>query len=113
MKKSKINQVTNRKQSTTLRAGEAQRILGALNNQAYVARTIPGIAREAGMQVSGVIRAIKQDPQLRTVVKVYPRRTSSGQVLVTTRDKFSKKASLKDKFIDLFATRLPELDDAG
>lgn len=88
------------------------RILQALNNPEYVARTVSGIAKEVHASPVVIVRAIKNDPDLRTVVKVFPRRAKNGDVLLTTREKFNKKASFKDKFIDLFSTTQVSIDDA-
>jgi len=46
------------------------------------------------------------------MVKVYPRKSSKGEVLLTTKDRFYKEASFSDKFVDAFATKRWGLDDA-
>lgn len=88
-------------------------ILQALNNQDYIARTISGIAREVNSSPVVIVRAIKSDPELKSIVKVFPRRAKTGEVLLTTREKFNKKASIKDKFIDFFSTNQASIDDAS
>lgn len=88
------------------------RILQALNNQDYIARTVSGIAKEVHASPAKIVQIIKTDPNLKVIVKVFPRRTKTGEILLTTREKFHKKASIKDKFIDLFSTNQVSIEDA-
>lgn len=90
-----------------------ERILLALNNQNYIARTVNGIAKEAHILPKQVVDVIVHDKDLRMCVKVYPRRTVKGKLLLTTKNKFKEKASLKDKFIDFFSTNQVSLEDAN
>ncbi|WJV23186.1 MULTISPECIES: hypothetical protein [Pseudomonas] len=89
------------------------KILEALNNQAYMARTIYGISKEAHVGASEVLNTIRDDQELRMIIKVYPRRTTSGKILLTTKKRFKESASIKDKFIDLFATHHARIEDAS
>lgn len=88
------------------------KILQALNDQNYIARTVAGIAKEAHASPVLIVKTIKSDPKLQTIVKVFPRRAKTGEILLTTREKFNKKASFKDKFIDFFSTNHASIDDA-
>jgi len=82
----------------------SSRILGAIGNKRYKARTIAGIAKETHIRPNIVISTIKSNPELRENIKVYPRQTKSGELLLTTKKRFSSEASLKDKFVDVFST---------
>lgn len=86
-------------------------IEAALNNSKYKARTIDGIARETKLTVGTVVATIKHDRRLRATVKLLPRKSEDGRVLITTKKRFSAEASIKDKFIDIFSTKIPDLDD--
>lgn len=88
-----------------------EKIVEALNSKRYKARTITGIAKVAHVKSSVVVETIKNDPGLREMVKIYPRKSSKGEVLLTTKDRFYKEASFSDKFVDAFATRRWGLDD--
>lgn len=88
------------------------RIFKALNNGRFVARTLGGISKETSIDRPLVIRYLRTDPELKTQVKVLPRRTRDGKVLVTTKDHFKKSASFSDKFIDVFASKRVTLKDA-
>lgn len=88
------------------------KIVDALNSDRYKARTISGIAKVAHVHSGVVIRTIKNDPDLRQMVKVYPRRSAKGELLLTTKDRFYKEASFADKFVDVFASKRWGLDDA-
>ncbi len=87
------------------------KIMGALNNNKYKARTIEGIAKEVGANRVEVVNTIKSDSELRGKLKVYRRRSSDGRMLVTTKERFSKEAEIKDKFIDVFSSRGVKIDD--
>lgn len=87
-------------------------IVSALNNPKYKARTIAGIVQETKLDRSTVVEALKSDKLLASTVKVNPVRTKDGRVLVTTKDRFLKEASLKEKFIDFFASKRVQIDDA-
>lgn len=87
------------------------RIIGALNNEKYIARTVNGIATEAQIPVKEVVKALTKDAILRSEMKVLARKTLEGKVLLTTKNHFTDKASFRDKFIDVFATKRVSLDD--
>lgn len=87
------------------------RILKALNSGRFVARTVAGIAKETSLSKPMVVKVLKGDRLLKAEMKVLPRKTRDGQILLTTKSHFSKKASFKDKFIDVFATKRVTLDD--
>jgi hypothetical protein len=90
-----------------------ERILRALNNKDYIARTVSGIAKEVHIAPRQVVDVIVHDKDLRMCVKVYPRRNGKGKLLLTTKRNFKEKASLKDKFIDFFSTNQVSLEDAS
>lgn len=79
-------------------------IVGALNNKKYKARTISGIASETGLPKLVVIEAITNNEELKKAIKISPIKTDGGKVLITTKERFTKESSLKEKFIDFFAT---------
>lgn len=87
------------------------KVLRALNNAKYEKRTFKGISKEVGLSRDEIIRLIKTDPGLRSKLKVYRRKTVSGEYLVTTKDRFYKTASFKDKFVDIFSTKEATIDD--
>lgn len=80
------------------------RIISALNNRQYKVRTIGGIAQETGLSRTVVAEAIRNNSELTKVVKISPVRAKSGKVLITTKERFGKESSLKEKFIDFFST---------
>ena len=81
---------------------EVKNIIKALTNKRYKARTIKGIANETKIEENQIISIIKTNPKLKSIVKVYPRKSKSGELLITTKAKFDKKASFLDKLIDGF-----------
>lgn len=89
-----------------------EKIVGALSNGRYRARTVTGIAVEAGLREAEVVDALSSDQALAKVVKIYPVRSKDGRVLITTKDRFAKEASPKEKFIDFFASQRPWIADA-
>lgn len=89
-----------------------RKIISALNSGRFVARTLSGISKETSIDEPVVIHYLRTDSELQDQVKVLPRRTKSGKVLVTTKDHFKKSASFSDKFIDVFASQRVTLKDA-
>lgn len=87
------------------------KIVDALNSKRYKARTVAGIAKVAHVPVDQVLSTIKGDPSLREMIKVYPRRSAKGELLLTTKEKFYEDAGFTDKFADVFATKRWSLDD--
>jgi hypothetical protein len=79
-------------------------ILRALNDKNYIARTINGIAKETHLSREEVITEINLDTDLGNMLKVYPRMSKSGDLLITTKERFYKEAKLTDKFIDIFSS---------
>lgn len=88
------------------------KIVNALSNTEYRARTISGVARESSLTSSQVIKAIKDDKTLGGIVKVYPIRSKEGRVLLTTKDRFAAEATIKERFVDFFASKRVGLEDA-
>src|SRR5690606_17471504 len=82
-----------------------ERIINALMNQKYKARTISGVSKEAHLPKATVINALKKDSALAISLKVYPYRSKDGQLLITTKERFSKESTFKEKFIDFFSTK--------
>lgn len=88
-----------------------QDILKALNHTKYKARTIKGIAKETKLPKTIITQRLNSSAYLNKHVKIYPRRSKKGQLLVTTRIKFDSEATLTDKFIDGFASKRIRVDD--
>lgn len=84
-------------------------IINALMNQKYKARTISGVSKEAHLPKSTVINALKKDGALAVSLKVYPYRSKDGKLLITTKERFSKESTFKEKFIDFFSTKRQDL----
>lgn len=81
-----------------------ERVLEALNNPKYKARTLSGIAKETNISQHDIKKVLNSEPLI-SVVKVIPKRAENGNYLITTKTKFENNASLKDKFIDFFASK--------
>lgn len=81
------------------------KIISALENPKYVARTISGIAKEIGVQQSEIITKLISDSSISAHVKIYPRKAKGGGILITTNEVFAKKAPAMDKFIDIFSSK--------
>lgn len=79
----------------------SEKIINALNNTKYTARTLDGIAKEVGEDKRQIVKIIKNDPSLRAKVKMYRRKSSDGRFLITT----------KDRFIDFFSTLKVSIED--
>lgn len=110
--KTKRQNLKSKIKTRTLNFDEVRpKIIMALNNDKYVARTVNGIANEISLSEPFVVRALKNDKILRSQMKVYPRKSRDGNVLVTTKKHFDQKASFRDKFIDAFSTKRVTLDD--
>ena len=88
-----------------------KKILAALNDRKFKARTINGVAKSVNVDSKSVLARIDSSPELKCEVKVYPRRSKDGRVLITTKSNFSRTASVKDKFIDAFATKRVSIKD--
>ena len=82
------------------------KILAALKNTKYkIGRTINGIAKETSLSKKEVKFALTTDTILREEIKVYPRKRTDGKSLITTKKKYDKESTLRDKFVDVFATK--------
>ena len=81
------------------------KILKSLENQKYQARTIRGIAKETKQTEEQVLKILLEEEQLREIIKVYPRRNKNNEILITTRSRFNKEATLLDKTIDILETK--------
>jgi UDP-glucose 4-epimerase len=95
--------------SVSARSGK---IMRALDNNKFYARTIDGVAKEVGAKRSQVVDTIKNDLALRVEIKMLRRRSGDGRLLVTTKKRFSKEASFKDKFVDVFSSKKVKIEDA-
>lgn len=89
-----------------------EKIVIALNNPAYRSRTLLGISQETKLKPAVVLKAIKNDRMLAHAVKIVPMRSQDGRLLITTKNRFSNEASLKEKFVDFFASKRQEVADA-
>jgi len=89
-----------------------EKIVLALNNPSYRSRTLQGISQETKLQPTVVLQAITNDRILAHAVKIVPMRSKDGRLLITTKNRFSKEASFKEKFVDFFASRRQEVVDA-
>ncbi|WP_031435093.1 hypothetical protein [Methylomarinum vadi] len=87
------------------------KIFEALNDRRYVARTIKGIATSTHLREPQVVEVLRNDQNLRGAVKIYPRKSKNGKLLITTKEKFEKTATTLDRFIDYFATKKESFDD--
>lgn len=81
-----------------------EKVLKALNNPKYRARTLSGISKETHIAPKQITNAIKKEP-LSSLVKIIPKRADNGSFLITTKDRFESDATLKEKFIDFFASK--------
>ena len=88
-----------------------EKILKALTNTTYRARTISGVCSEAHLAKNVVVKAIKKDRVLANNLKVYPFRSKDGRLLLTTKDRFSKESTFKERFIDFFSTKRQNVSD--
>ncbi|ELV8773057.1 MULTISPECIES: hypothetical protein [Vibrio harveyi group] len=80
-------------------------ILRILNEPKFRARTIGGIAKELGINKRIVVHRLKRSKLLNQQVKIYPLRSKAGEVMVTSRERFDKTATMKERFVDAFATK--------
>lgn len=78
-------------------------IKNAMENPKYTYRTITGISKEAGVSVDSVARAIKEHPE---EIVLLHRKGKNGEFLVTTRDHYKRKASLREKIMGALINRV-------
>lgn len=88
-----------------------RKIIGALNNPSFRTRTLAGISKETKLPTRLVLRALRNDKILVKTVKIVPMRSREGKFLITTKSRFSEEASLKEKFVDFFASKRPEVSN--
>jgi hypothetical protein len=79
-------------------------ILRILNKDDYLARTIKGLSKDVNKSEDEIVERITYSKYLNEFLKIFPRKSKSGEVLVTTKSKYEQSATYKDKFIDAFAT---------
>ncbi|MEP0175530.1 MAG: hypothetical protein ABJH28_06415 [Paraglaciecola sp.] len=79
-------------------------ILRVLNLDDYQARTIKGLSKDVDKSENEIVERITYSKYLNEFLKVFPRKSRSGEVLITTKSKYEKSATYRDKFIDAFAT---------
>lgn len=89
-----------------------EKIVTALNNPSYRSRTLRGISRETKLKPDVILSAIKNDKTLAVEVKIIPIRSRDGRILLTTKNRFSREASLKERFVDFFASKRQEVSNA-
>lgn len=81
------------------------RIMMVLNDQKYKARTIYGVAKALGIKPEVIVNRLEHSKDLNQQVKIYPIKSKKGDVLITSRDRFDRSATFKERFIDIFATK--------
>jgi len=87
-----------------------QRIVAAINNPQFNGRrTTDGIAAEAGVPRPVVLDAIRTDMALARIVKVCPFRAEDGRPFITTKERFYKDATFREKLVDFLATERVQL----
>lgn len=82
-----------------------EKIKTALNNKKYTMRSLHGIAKETDISFEKLADLIKNDGELAKDIKIMPFRSKDGRLLIMSKERFIKEASLKVKFIDFFATK--------
>ncbi|NGZ83189.1 hypothetical protein [Duganella aceris] len=88
-----------------------QQIIAVLEDTPLVALTIKQIAQALGLEERSLVRAIKPDLELRSLLKIYPGRSPDGELLLTTKKKFYQTATLTTQLVDMFASHRISLDD--
>lgn len=93
-----MNQRRVRNKARAKRAPEDsyEKIKRALENPKYKFRTISGVSSEANVSVQAVEKAIREHSD--EIVKLF-RRGENGELLITTRAHYKKKATIKEKII--------------
>lgn len=85
-------------------------IIESLLKKKYRGRTLAGISSETKISTELIKENIQWNSNFANKLKVLPNRTKDGQVLITTKGRFIKDASLKEKFTDFFASNRQEID---
>jgi hypothetical protein len=73
-----------------------EKIKRALENPNYKFRTINGVSSEAHVSFEAIEKAMREHSD--EIVKLF-RKGGNGEVLITTRSHYKKKASVKEKVI--------------
>jgi len=84
-----------------------EKLLNSISNPHYNGRTLSAISRETGLSKKEIYHLIQNDSILREKIKLHPRKAANGKRLITTKSNFYKSATMRDKFIDFFATMRP------
>jgi hypothetical protein len=80
-------------------------IMMVLNDKKYKARTIYGVAKALDIRPEAIVSRLANSRDLNQQVKIYPIKSKKGDVLITSRDRFDRSATLRERFIDIFATK--------
>jgi hypothetical protein len=75
----------------------------AMENNKFNYRTIGGVAKEANVSVMVVHDAIKNHPKEMVLLH---RKGKNGEVLVTTRDHYKKRASVRERLMGVIINRV-------
>ncbi|UTH30090.1 hypothetical protein [Ectopseudomonas hydrolytica] len=75
----------------------------ALENPKYKYRTLKGVSAEANISIDAVEKALQEHSD--EIVFLF-RKGKNGEALLTTRNYYKKKASLKEKFMGAVINRV-------
>ncbi|MEX3953928.1 hypothetical protein AB4Y40_40320 [Paraburkholderia sp. EG287B] len=79
-----------------------QRILAAVNDSAYVWRTVEGLARDTGLSGDEVDEIINRSDKF-----IKARRSNQhGQSLYSTREKYEADAGIRERLLSVITNRL-------
>lgn len=92
---------------------QKKEIIKLLSNRKYRGRTLIGISRETKIPAGLIKTGIRGDRNFAKKLKIFPKRTKDGDVLITTKERFVSEASLEEKFTDFFASNRQEIDFGG
>lgn len=98
-----MNQQKKRSISRKEKRNAFEAVKRALENPNYKFRTLAGVSAEAHMSVEAVERVMREHAD--EVVFLF-RKGQNGESLITTRDHYKKKASLKDKIMGAVINRV-------
>lgn len=93
-----MNKINSNKKKRANKAPESsyEKIKRALENPKYKFRTINGVASEAHVSFESIEKAMREHSD--EIVKLF-RKGENGEVLITTRSHYKRKASVKEKVI--------------
>lgn len=93
-----MNKTNSNKKKRTSKSLESsyEKIKRALENPDYKFRTINGVASEAHVSFEAIEKAMREHSD--EIVKLF-RKGENGEVLITTRAHYKKKASAKEKIM--------------